>query len=36
MDRYSQVLPSGQHLQDAKDWTLRFRGLLKSTFVKPQ
>lgn len=36
MERYKQVLPSGQHLQDAADWTLRFRGLLKSTFVKPQ
>lgn len=34
MERYAQLLPSGQHRADAADWILRFKGLLKSTFVK--
>ncbi len=36
MQRYRQMLPKGQHLTEAEQWILRFRGLLKSTFVKPQ
>lgn len=36
MQRYAQILPSGQHVAEAGQWVLRFRGLLKSTFVKPQ
>ena len=36
MDRYVQVLPAVNICKRCKDWTLRFRGLLKSTFVKPQ
>ncbi|HND10128.1 MAG TPA: tetratricopeptide repeat protein [Pseudomonadota bacterium] len=36
MQRYRQLLPDGQHLQEAEQWILRFRGLLKSTFVKPK
>lgn len=36
MERYLKLLPSGQHKTDAADWISRFKGLLKSTFVKPQ
>ena len=36
MQRYRQILPKGQHVAEAEQWILRFRGLLKSTFVKPQ
>jgi tetratricopeptide (TPR) repeat protein len=34
--RYRELLPSGSHQKDADDWALRFRGLLKTTFVKPR
>jgi tetratricopeptide (TPR) repeat protein len=33
---YGRLLPEGCHGKDAEDWALRFRGLLKTTFVKPQ
>lgn len=36
MERYLQLLPNGQHKTETGEWILRFRGLLKSTFVKPQ
>jgi len=35
MERYAKLIPAGQHLEDAAQWILRFRGILKSTFVKP-
>ena len=32
--RYEEVIPSGRHLKDAKEWVQRLRGELKSEFVK--
>lgn len=34
--RYAALLPEGRHLEEAKEWALRFRGLLPTTFVKPR
>lgn len=34
--RYAALLPEGRHLEEAKEWELRFRGLLPTTFVKPR
>ncbi len=34
--RYAEILPSGRHVREAEEWSLRFRGLLKTTFVKPR
>jgi tetratricopeptide (TPR) repeat protein len=34
--RYAQLIPGGRHLKEAEEWSLRFRGLLKTTFVKPR
>lgn len=36
LSRYRELLPAGNHLQEAEEWSLRFRGLLKTTFVKPR
>ena len=33
---YRQILPGGRHLKEAEEWGQRFRGLLKTTFVKPR
>ena len=34
--RYEALLPQGRHLAEAKEWALRFRGLLQTKFVKPR
>jgi tetratricopeptide (TPR) repeat protein len=34
--RYASLLPAGRHIREAEEWSLRFRGLLKTTFVKPR
>lgn len=34
--RYAELMPGGRHLREAEEWSLRFRGLLKTTFVKPR
>jgi tetratricopeptide (TPR) repeat protein len=34
--RYAELIPGGRHLREAEEWSLRFRGLLKTTFVKPR
>jgi tetratricopeptide (TPR) repeat protein len=36
LGRYRALLPGGRHMEDAKEWELRFRGLLPTTFVKPR
>lgn len=36
LGRYKQILPAGSHLAEAEEWTLRFKGLLPTTFVKPR
>jgi tetratricopeptide (TPR) repeat protein len=36
LHRYAALLPSGRHLREAEEWSLRFRGLLKTTFIKPR
>lgn len=36
LGRYAALLPQGRHLKEANEWGQRFRGLLKSTFVKPR
>ena len=36
LGRYQALLPAGQHLKEAQEWALRFRGLLPTTFVKPR
>jgi tetratricopeptide (TPR) repeat protein len=36
LGRYASLLPKGSHLREAEEWSLRFRGLLKTTFVKPR
>src|SRR5262249_1016379 len=36
LDHYGRLLPTGRHAADAKEWALRFRGLLPTTFVKPR
>lgn len=36
LQRYRDLMPAGRHLQEASEWALRFRGLLKTTFVKPR
>lgn len=33
---YRELLPHGRHGQEADEWSQRFRGLLKTTFVKPR
>jgi hypothetical protein len=33
---YRELLPRGRHGQEADEWSQRFRGLLKTTFVKPR
>lgn len=33
---YARLLPKGGHLREAEEWSQRFRGLLKTTFVKPR
>jgi tetratricopeptide (TPR) repeat protein len=33
---YQRLLPSGRHHDEAKEWALRFRGLLPTSFVKPR
>lgn len=33
---YRQLLPAGRHGSEADEWSQRFRGLLKTTFVKPR
>ena len=36
LERYRTLLPGGRHLDEAKEWSLRFRGLLPTAFVKPR
>lgn len=36
LGRYKELLPSGSHLTEAEEWSLRFRGLLPTTFIKPR
>lgn len=36
LKRYAELIPGGRHLREAEEWALRFRGLLKTTFVKPR
>lgn len=36
LSRYQELLPQGRHLEEAKEWALRFRGLLPTAFVKPR
>ena len=36
LKRYAELIPGGRHLKEAEEWALRFRGLLKTTFVKPR
>lgn len=36
LGRYKELLPSGSHLAEAEEWSLRFRGLLPTTFIKPR
>ena len=36
LSRYAELLPEGRHREEAKEWGLRFRGLLPTTFVKPR
>lgn len=36
MQRYAELLPKGRHTAEAADWVQRFRGQLKTTFVKPR
>lgn len=33
---YRELLPRGRHGQEADEWSQRFRGLLKTQFVKPR
>jgi tetratricopeptide (TPR) repeat protein len=33
---YRELLPRGRHLPEAEEWGQRFRGLLKTQFVKPR
>lgn len=33
---YAKLLPKGRHVREAEEWSQRFRGLLKTTFVKPR
>lgn len=36
LSHYGRLLPAGSHGSDAEEWAQRFRGLLKTTFVKPR
>lgn len=36
LGRYKEILPQGSHRAEAEEWSLRFRGLLPTTFIKPR